>query len=84
MRLYGAPRARKIKVKRDLFTPALREREYTIIWNYQIILTLFSIFFSKRTYQGTRGMITFTRGVKCNSRNNILYRSHLNYWLILT
>ena len=27
MELYGAPRARTIKVKRDLFTPALRERE---------------------------------------------------------
>ena len=47
--LYGAPRARTIKEEKDLFTSALRERErereYTIIWNYQIILALFSIFF---------------------------------------
>ena len=47
MELYGAPRARTIKEEKDLFTSALREREreYTIIWNYQIILALFSIFF---------------------------------------
>ena len=51
MELYGAPRARTIKDEKELFTSALRERErerereYTIIWNYQIILTLFSIFF---------------------------------------
>ena len=46
MELYGAPRARTIKEEKDLFTSALREREreYTIIWNYQIILALFSIF----------------------------------------
>ena len=47
MELYGAPRARTIKDEKELFTSALREREreYTIIWNYQIILALFSIFF---------------------------------------
>ena len=47
MELYGAPRARTIKEEKDLFTSALREREreYTIIWNYQIIVALFSIFF---------------------------------------
>ena len=34
MELYGAPRARTTKVKRGLFTPALRERERERVHNY--------------------------------------------------
>ena len=48
---HGAPRAHAYEERSGEVRPGLyerereREREYTIIWNYQIILTLFSIFF---------------------------------------
>ena len=45
MGLYGVPRARTRERNNDLFTLVL-EREYTIIWNYQIISHLFSVSFS--------------------------------------
>ena len=46
---HGAPRAHAYEERSGEVRPGLyereREREYTIIWNYQIILALFSIFF---------------------------------------
>ena len=47
---HGAPRAHAYEERNGEVRPGLyerereREREYTIIWNYQIILALFSIF----------------------------------------
>ena len=47
MIVHGEPRARTQEIKK-LVKPALleREREYKIIWNYQIISYLFFNFFT--------------------------------------
>ena len=52
---HGAPRAHAYEERSGEVRPGLyerereREREYTIIWNYQIILALFLSFFVKES-----------------------------------